>query len=154
MTRYFEDLEVGRTDSFGHYEVTRAKVLDFASKYDPQNFHLDDVAGEKSIFGKLAGSGWHTCGMAMRMIVDHWKESGIAEASMGGLGMDQLRWPRPVYPGDILHCKVEILEKRASASRPEMGIVKSKWQVFNQDDEMVLELISNGIWRTRACLTA
>ncbi|MBP6029913.1 MAG: MaoC family dehydratase [Sphingobium sp.] len=150
MTLFFEDLEIGATDSFGRYEVTREEVIAFASSYDPQPFHLDDAAAAKSIFGRIAASGWHTCSMAMRMIVDHWKQNGWAEASMGGLGMDEMRWPKPVYPGDILRCEIELLGKRASASRPEMGIVTSRWNVFNQNDELVLTLISNGIWKTRA----
>lgn len=147
---YFEDMEIGMIDRFGRYEVTREEVLDFASKYDPQDFHLDDEAASHSIFGKIAASGWHTCSMAMRMIVNRWKETGIAESSIGGLGMDELRWAKPVYPGDVLHCEVEVLEKRLSASRPEMGIVKSRWSVYNQNGTLVLSLISSGIWRTRA----
>lgn len=152
MTVYFEDMEVGATDRFGRYEVTREEVIAFASNYDPQPFHLDDEAASVSVFGKLAASGWHTCSIAMRMIVDHWQQNNMAEASMGGLGMDELRWPKPVYPGDVLSCEVQLLEKRASVSRPEMGIIKSRWNVYNQNDELVLTLISNGIWRTRAGL--
>lgn len=152
MALYFEDLEVGAADRFGRYEVTREEVIAFASRYDPQDFHLDDEAAAASVFGKVAASGWHTCSMAMRMIVDYWKETGNSKASMGGLGMDELRWPRPVYPGDVLRCETEIIEKRASLSKPEMGIIKSRWNVYNQNDELVMTMISNGIWRTRAGL--
>lgn len=150
MTLYFEDIAIGSIERFGRYEVTREEVMEFASRYDPQDFHLNDEAAAASVFGRIPASGWHTCGMAMNMMVTHWKENGLADASMGGLGMDELRWPRPVYPGDILRCEVEVLDKRASASRPEMGIIKSRWSVFNQDDVLVMTLISNGIWRTRA----
>lgn len=150
MTVYFEDLEIGATERFGRYEVTREEVIAFASRYDPQDFHLDDAAAAESIFGKIPASGWHTCGMAMNMVVSHWKKTGTADASMGGLGMDEVRWPHPVYPGDVLRCEIEVLDKRPSASRPEMGIIKSRWSVFNQNDTLVMTLISNSIWRTRA----
>jgi acyl dehydratase len=149
MRLAFEDLEIGSTERFGRYEVTREEVIEFASKYDPQAFHLDDEAAAKSLFGRLAASGWHTAAMAMRMMVDHWKETGMAESSMGGAGMEELRWPRPVYPGDVLRCETELLEKIPSRSRPEMGIVKSRWAVFNQNDEVVMTLLSTGLFRRR-----
>lgn len=149
MAVYFEDIAVGSSEAFGRYEVTRADVVDFASRFDPQAFHLDDDAAADSLFGKIAASGWHTCAMAMRMMVDHWKQTGFAEASLGGAGMDELRWPRPVYPGDVLRAQIEVLEKRASRSRPEMGLVKSRWTIFNQNDEIVLTLITTGMVRTR-----
>ena len=149
MPIYFEDLVVGRIDRFGRYEVAREEIIEFASRYDPQPFHLDDDAAAMSVFGKVAASGWHTAGMAMRLIVDHWKTCGLAETSMGGLGMDELRWPRPVYPGDVLRCEIELLEKIESRSRPEMGIVKSRWQAYNQDDTLVFTALTTGIFRRR-----
>lgn len=146
----FDDLEIGAVDRFGRYEVTREEVTEFASRYDPQAFHLDDSAAAASIFGRLAASGWHTAAMAMRMIVDRWKALGLAETSMGGAGMEELRWPRPVYPGDVLSVETEILEKRVSRSRPEMGFIKSRWTVFNQNGEVVMTLTSTGMFRTGA----
>ena len=147
MARSFEDMQVGATERFGCYEVTREEGIDFASKYDPQSFHLDDEAAANGLFGRLAASGWHTASMAMRMMVDHWKAVGLAEISLGGLGMDELLWPRPVYPGDVLKCELELLEKVESRSRPELGITKSRWTVYNQNDEVVMTLIATGMFR-------
>ncbi len=153
MTRYFDDLEIGATERFGRYEVTREEVIEFASKYDPQLFHLEDEAASKSIFGKIAASGWHTCGMMMRMQVDHWKETGFDKASLGGAGMDELRWTKPVYPGDTLSCEVTLIEKIASKSKPDRGFIKSHWKVINQDNDVVLTLTATGIIRRRPAET-
>ncbi|MEG8018132.1 MaoC family dehydratase [Sphingomonas sp. LR55] len=145
--QYFEDIEVGRTASFGSYAVTREEVMDFAAKYDPQPFHLSDEAAAQTHFGRLSASGWHTCAMVMSMVVANLKEN--QQAGLGSPGIDELKWIKPVYPGDILRCETEILEKRVSASRPEMGIFKSRMRVFNQDDVMVMTFVSNGLVATR-----
>ncbi|MGN6499965.1 MAG: MaoC family dehydratase [Tsuneonella sp.] len=145
--QYFEDIEVGRTASFGHYEVTREEVMAFAAKYDPQPFHLDDAAAARTHFGRLSASGWHTCAMTMSMLVENLKEN--RQAGLGSPGVDELRWKKPVYPGDTLRVETTVLEKRRSRSRPEMGIFKSKLRVFNQDDEPVLEMVSNGLVQVR-----
>lgn len=145
--RHFEDVEVGATASFGRYEVTREEVIEFASKYDPQPFHLDDDAAAKTYFGRLSASGWHTCAMTMRMLVENMK--GSEQAGLGSPGVDSLRWLKPVYPGDTLRCVTEVREKRRSRSRPEMGSFKSTVRVFNQNDEQVLELQSIGLIRVR-----
>lgn len=145
--QYFEDIEVGRTASFGSYAVTREEVMDFAAKYDPQPFHLSDEAAAQTHFGRLSASGWHTCAMVMSMVVANLKEN--QQAGLGSPGINELKWAKPVYPGDILRCETEILEKRVSASRPEMGIFKSRMRVFNQDDVMVMTFVSNGLVATR-----
>jgi acyl dehydratase len=145
--RYFEDVSVGDTARFGAYAVTGQEVTDFAAKFDPQPFHLSDEAAAATHFGRLSASGWHTCAMMMAMLVAHMKEH--AEASLGSPGMDQLRWLRPVYPGDTLSVETEVLEVRVSASRPEMGITKSRMTVFNQNDVAVMTLIANGLIATR-----
>ncbi|MGE5953180.1 MAG: MaoC family dehydratase [Qipengyuania vulgaris] len=145
--KFYEDIAVGTKSSFGHYEVTREEVMDFASKYDPQPFHLDDQAAAQTHFGRLSASGWHTCSMTMAMMVENMK--GEKSAGLGSPGVDQLRWKKPVYPGDTLRCETEIIEKRRSASRPEMGIFKSHIRTFNQHDDVVLEMVSNGLIRTR-----
>ncbi|TCP89908.1 acyl dehydratase [Sphingomonas sp. PP-CE-1A-559] len=145
--QYFEDIEVGRTASFGSYAVTREEVMDFAAKYDPQPFHLSDEAAAQTHFGRLSASGWHTCAMVMSMVVANLKEN--QQAGLGSPGIDELKWVKPVYPGDTLRCETEILEKRVSASRPEMGIFKSRMRVFNQDDIMVMTFVSNGLVATR-----
>ena len=145
--QYFEDLEVGTKSSFGHYEVTREEVLEFASKYDPQPFHLDDEAAAQTFFGRLSASGWHTCAMTMRMIVDQFRREKTA--SIGSPGIDELRWLKPVYPGDTLRMETELIEKRQSKSKPNMGFTKSRQTVFNQHDEPVLTMIGNGIIAVR-----
>ena len=145
--QYFEDIEVGRTASFGSYAVTREEVMDFAAKYDPQPFHLSDEAAAQTHFGRLSASGWHTCAMVMSMVVANLKEN--QQAGLGSPGIDELKWIKPVYPGDTLRCETEILEKRVSASRPEMGIFKSRMRVFNQDDVMVMTFVSSGLVATR-----
>lgn len=144
---YFEDLEIGSTQSYGRYEVTMEEVLEFAGKYDPQAFHLDQDAAAKTHFGRISASGWHTCAMTMRMMVDNMKEH--QQAGLGSPGVDQLRWKKPVYPGDVLRVETTLLEKRRSKSRPEMGIFKSRGQTINQDGEVVLEMVSNGLIQVR-----
>lgn len=145
--RYYEDLVVGTKASFGRYEVTRDEVIAFASKYDPQPFHLSDEAAAQTYFGRLSASGWHTAAMAMRMAVDNMKDQ--RSASLGSPGIDELRWLKPVYPGDILRCETELLDKRVSKSRPDMGITKGRTTVFNQHDEPVMTFVANGLIRTR-----
>ncbi len=137
---YFEDLVVGTKAAFGRYAVTREEVIEFASKYDPQAFHLDDEAAAQTHFGRLSASGWHTCAMTMAMLVDNLKTT--QQAGLGSPGHDELRWIKPVYPGDTLRCETELLEKRQSVSKPEMGIFRSKIMVFNQHDVMVMSFIS------------
>ena len=145
--KYFEDLVVGTKASFGRYEVTRDEVVEFASKYDPQPFHLSDEAAAQTYFGRLSASGWHTAAMAMRMAVENM--TGQRSASLGSPGLDELRWLKPVYPGDVLRCETELLDKRVSQSRPEMGITKGRTTVFNQHDEAVMTFVANGLIRTR-----
>lgn len=149
MTLYFEDLVVGTVERFGSYQVTREEVIEFASKYDPQLFHLDDEAAARGIFGKLAASGWHTCGMMMRMMVEHWRDIGLEKSSLGGAGMDELRWTRPVYPGDVLSCEATVLEKTPSKSRPDRGMTRTLLKMYNQNDELVFSVITLGIFRRR-----
>ncbi len=145
--QYFEDITVGTKSSFGNRAVIREEVIEFASKYDPQPFHLDDDAAAKTHFGRLSASGWHTCAMVMSMLVENLKTN--KQAGLGSPGVDELRWLKPVYPGDTLRCETEILSKRASTTKPEMGFFKSKLIVYNQQDEPVMSMISNGIIATR-----
>ena len=144
---YYEDLVVGSTQSFGRYEVTMEEVLEFARKYDPQAFHLDQDAAAQTHFGRISASGWHTCAMTMAMMVENMKDH--QQAGLGSPGVDQLRWKTPVYPGDVLRVETTLLEKRRSQSRPEMGIFKSQGKTINQDGVVVLEMISNGLIRVR-----
>lgn len=145
--QYYEDVEIGSKRSFGNYKVTREEVTDFAAKYDPQPFHLDEEAAAATHFGRLSASGWHTCAMTMRMLVDNM--STVKQAGLGSPGVDELKWKRPVYPGDTLRCETEVIDKRRSKSRSEMGLFKSRISVLNQDDAVVLEMVSNGLIRVR-----
>ena len=144
---YFEDIIVGTKSKFGSYRVTREEVIEFAQKYDPQPFHLDDEAAAKTHFGRLAASGWHTTAMTMAMVVENILSTKMA--GLGSPGIDELRWLKPVFPGDTLCCETEVLEKRQSNSRPEMGSYRSRMQVFNQNDEPVLSFISIGLISVR-----
>jgi acyl dehydratase len=145
--QYFEDIKVSAVQRFGHYEVTREEVIAFAEKYDPQPFHLSDEAAAGTHFGRLSASGWHSCAMTMAMLVENLKAN--QQAGLGSPGIDELRWLRPVYPGDTLRCETEVLATRRSASRPEMGIVKSRVRVFKQNDIEVMSFTSNTLVATR-----
>ncbi len=144
---YFEDLEVGRTTYFGSYEVTREEVIDFARKYDPQPFHLSDEAAANTHFGRLAASGWHSCAMTMAVIARH--VVSTEQAGLGSPGVDELRWLKPVYPGDTLHVSSTIVEKRPSQSKPELGSFRSETTVTNQHDAPVLRFTSIVLMRRR-----
>ncbi len=145
--RYFEDIKVGEIASFGGYEVTRDEVIAFAQQYDPQPFHLDDAAAAATHFGRLCASGWHTGSMMMRMLVDHMATH--QQAGLGSPGIDNLRWIKPVYPGDTLRCESETISKRRSSSRPEMGLTQGRVRVFNQHDEVVMTMDSTGLISVR-----
>jgi acyl dehydratase len=144
---YFEDIEVGQTAAFGRYEVTREEVIQFATAYDPQPFHLSDEAAAQTHFGRISASGWHTCAMTMRMLVGNITER--KQAGLGSPGLDELRWLKPVYPGDVLRVETEVMSKRLSQSRPEMGSFQSSVKVYNQDDVAVLSMKSIGLIRVR-----
>jgi acyl dehydratase len=147
--RLYEDYEVGLVERFGAYEVTREEVIAFASKYDPQPFHLDDAAAAANpIFGRLAASGWHTCAMLMRMLIDQWTVDGYF--SLGGTGVDELRWTKPVYPGDVLSVRAEVLSKSAPRSKPDIGFVNFGITVFNQQDEVVMTMKVTNIQKRRS----
>lgn len=146
--RYLDDVSVGERASFGSYQVTREEVLEFARKYDPQPFHLSDEAAAATHFGRVAASGWHTCAMTMAMFVDHMK--GHPQASLGAAGVDELRWLKPVYPGDTLRCESEVLEVTPSRSRSDMGSLRTRMTTFNQHDEPVLSFVARALMRRRA----
>ena len=144
---FWEDFAVGSVRTFGAYQVRRDEVLAFARRYDPQPFHLDDAAAEASLFGRLAASGWHTCAMTMRMLCDGYL---LQSASLGSPGIDNLRWHKPVYPGDTLHIDYTVLEARPMASRPGVGLVKGQTEVKNQHGEVVLSMNGWGMFRRRS----
>jgi acyl dehydratase len=144
---YFEDLEIGKETTFGSYEVTREEVIEFARKYDPQPFHLSDEAAAKTHFGRLAASGWHTCAMAMAVIARHVNDTG--QAGLGSPGVDELRWLKPVYPGDTLTVTSKLLDKSPSRSKPEIGSFRSEVTVTNQDAVPVMRYTSIVLIRRR-----
>jgi len=144
---YFEDLKLGTETYFGSYEVTREEVLEFAHKYDPQPFHISDEEAAKTHFGRIAASGWHTAAMTMAVVARHVVEH--RQAGLGSPGIDELRWRRPVYPGDTLHVRGTIMEKTPSRSRPEMGSFRTHTSVTNQDDQTVMTFTSIVLIRRR-----
>jgi acyl dehydratase len=148
---YWEDFPAGQTREFGAMTVTREAILDFAGKFDPQPFHLDDEAAKHSLFGGLCASGWHTCAMAMRMMCDEYL---LESASLGSPGLENLRWSKPVFPGDVLSMRHEILETRPMASKPQVGLTRSTWQVRNQHGETVLSMEGWGMFRRRQAASA
>ena len=145
--RYFEDLDVGAETYFGSYDVTREEILEFARKYDPQPFHLSDEEAAKTHFGRIAASGWHTCAMTMAVVARHVVDE--EQAGLGSPGIDELRWRRPVYPGDTLHVRGTIVEKTPSRSKPHIGSFRSEMTVTNQDDQAVMTFTSIVLIRRR-----
>jgi acyl dehydratase len=145
--RYFEDIEVGDETLFGHYDVTRDEVLEFARKYDPQPFHLSDEAAAKTHFGRIAASGWHTCAMTMAVVARYGVEGG--QAGLGSPGIDELRWRKPVYPGDTLHVRGKIVSKTPSRSKPDIGSFRTEMTVTNQDGQPVMSFTSIVMIRRR-----
>ena len=145
--KYFEDLVVGAETDFGTYDVTREEVLEFARKYDPQPFHLSDEAAAQTHFGRLSASGWHTAAMTMALIARAVVKD--EQAGLGSPGIDELRWLKPVYPGDTLHVRGEILDKTPSRSRPDTGSFRTRTTVTNQDDVPVMTFVSIVLIRRR-----
>lgn len=144
--RYWEDFPAGHVHEFGSKHVTREEVLAFAREFDPQPFHLDDAAAGASLFGRLSASGWHTCAMMMRMTVDDYLRDS---SSLGSPGIENLRWLRPVYPGDTLSVRLEVLEARVMTSKPHVGLTRSRWEVLNQQREVVLRMEGWGMFGRR-----
>lgn len=146
MTRYLEDITVGHKFSFGSYEVSEQEIIEFATKYDPQRIHTDPAFAATTDMGGLIASGWHTSAIFMKMMVD-----SIMDESSGMVspGIDELRWVRPVRPGDVLRAEGEIVDVRPSRSKPDRGIVKTRYQVLNQDNELVMGLTTNNFMRRR-----
>ena len=143
---YWEDFPVGLVLPLGSTTVTREAVLAFAGQFDPQPFHLDDAAAEASLFKKLAASGWHTCAMTMRLMCDGYLNDS---AGLGSPGIDELRWLKPVYPGDTIGAEMTVLESRVMNSKPHIGLVRSRWRVFNQDGADVMTMQGWGMFAVR-----
>jgi len=138
--RYFEDFAVGQTFGSGRLRIDEEGIKSFAAEFDPQPFHLDEKAARETLFRGLAASGWHTAALTMRLLV----ESELKPAGgVIGAGFDELRWPRPVRPGDELRVESEVLEVRPSKSRPEQGLLKLRTTTLNQDGEAVQVSVGN-----------
>jgi acyl dehydratase len=135
---YLEDFAVGQVYRTGELTVSSDAIKTFAASFDPQPFHLDEAAATKTFFQGLAASGWHTAALTMRLLVT---EGAPIAGGIIGAGMDELRWPRPVRPGDRLRLESEVMEVRPSRSRPEQGLVKMRTTTLNQDNEPVQILV-------------
>ena len=143
--RYFEDVLVGSTATFGGYDVTKAEIVEFARTYDPQPFHLDEEAAAESMFGELVASGWHTMAMCMRMVADR----PDPLAALAGVSADKIRWREPVRPGDHLHVRAEILEKHPSTTHDDRGYVTIGLEGINQDETVVVSYESTALVKRR-----
>lgn len=133
--RYFEDIKVGDTLEHGEYEVTKEEILEFAEQYDPQPFHVDEEAARESMYGDLIASGWHTAAICMKLLIEGEEER---TASAGGRGADELRWHRPVYPGDTISVQAETVDKQAETNLPGIGHVNHDITGLNQHNEPVI----------------
>jgi acyl dehydratase len=141
---YYDDITVGESDSFGDYTVTAEEVTTFAGQYDPQPIHTDADAAEASMFGGLIASGWHTAAMTMRLLVEH-KLSG--SGALGALGVDELRWPTPVRPGDRLSVRTEVVEKAPFDEG--RGRVDIEVTTVTETDDVVLSMVGKVLWQRR-----
>jgi acyl dehydratase len=146
VTIYFEDFVPGRVFELGAIEVSAAEIIEFATKYDPQPFHIDPEAAEQSPFGGLIASGWHTCALYMRLLFD-----GILHdsSSQGSPGMDELRWLAPVRPGDRLSAASIVEEANPSTTKPNRGTVILRSEMTNQDGVVVLRMRGRGLYGRR-----
>jgi acyl dehydratase len=146
ITLYWEDLVPGSVRELGTISVTPEQIKDFAKQYDPQPFHIDEEAARNSHFGGLVASGWQTAALCMKLTVDNLLSHS---ASMGSPGLESLKWLKPVYPGDQLSLKHSILESRPLKSRPDTGLVRSRWELFNQAGDKVFEMEGYGMFGRR-----
>jgi acyl dehydratase len=144
--RYFDDYLPGTSYDCGSVSVSEAEIISFATEFDPQPFHVDPGAAARGPFGGLVASGWHTAALVMRQIVDHYLS---AEASLGSPGLDEMRWPEPVRPGDTLRVRVTPVEARRSLSKPDRGILKSLIEAVNQDGRTVMLATAINFLRVR-----
>jgi len=143
---YFEDFEPGQVLEIAGPTLTEQEIIEFASRFDPQLFHVDAEKARHSVYHGIIASGWHTAAVCMRMICDAYL---LEAASMGSPGVDQIRWLHPVRPGDTLALRMTVLETRVSKTRSGMGIVRHRWDVFNQHQQLVMEMTGVGLFRRR-----
>jgi acyl dehydratase len=143
---HWEDVPVGEPVTFGHKAVTREEIIEFAGAFDPQPFHLDDEAAATSVIGSLCASGWHSCAMMMRMVADDVLNKS---ASLGSPGMEEVKWLKPVFPGDELSGRHTCLSKRVLSSRPDVGLCRMLFEMLNQQSEVVMTWNTSQFFRVR-----
>ncbi len=143
---YWEDFAVGQVRDLGTITPTREEIIAFATQFDPQPFHLDDEAANASVFGALSASGWHTCAMAMRLMVTNFL---CETSSLGSPGLENIKWLKPVYPGDTLRLQSTMLETKPMSKRPDVGMTRNLWEMFNQHGDKVLHMDGWGMFRRR-----
>jgi acyl dehydratase len=146
LTYYFEDAVVGRRRELGRHTVSEEEIVRFAREFDPQPFHVDAAAAAKSMYGGIIASGWHTCALAMRSLVDGFLADA---AALGSPGVDEIRWRRPVHPGDTLVFANTVIEVRPSTSKPDRGLVIAETEAVNQDGEVVMTMRGMTMMRRR-----
>jgi|TARA_B100001123_G_C15075755_1_gene933553 acyl dehydratase len=144
--RYAEDFEVGEKFDLGRYHVTREEIVDFAQKYDPFPFHVDEEFASKTVFGGIISSGWLTSLVWLRLMHKNFLEY---ETVLGSPGHEEVKWPTPVRPDDQLEGTLEVLEQRVSSSRPDLGFVRYRATLTNQNDETVFDTTSTMIIKPR-----
>ena len=143
---YWEDMLPGQVRDLGSITPTREEIIAFATQFDPQPFHLDDEAAQASVFGALCASGWHTCAMAMRLMVLHFLNG---TSSLGSPGLENIKWMKPVFAGDTLRLQSTTTDVRPMSKRPDVGLVRNVWAMFNQYGEQVLHMDGWGMFRRR-----
>jgi acyl dehydratase len=143
---HWEDFVVGSVACYGPRTVTREEILAFAAEFDPQPMHADEEAARSTMLGGLAASGWHTCALSMRMMADGFV---LKSAAMGSPGVEEVRWLKPVRPGDTLTLRATVVEVRPSRSRPGMGFVKVSYEMLDQSNDCVMTLVSTGMMARR-----
>jgi acyl dehydratase len=143
---YWEDFPVGAVREFGGKRLSKEDIVRFAREYDPQPFHVDEDAAKQSLFGGLIASGWQTCALAMRMMCDAYL---LDAASAGSPGVENIRWLLPVRPGDTLRIRLTVLEARVLQSKPHIGLLRNKWEMFNQKNEQVMHMEGYGMFLRR-----
>ena len=146
ITYFWEDMAVGQVRELGTISPSREEIIAFASQFDPQPFHLNDAAGEASVFGGLCASGWHTCAMAMRLMVTNFLQQ---TSSLGSPGLEHIQWKKPVYPNDTLRLQTTVLETKPMGRRPDVGMTRNLWEMFNQHGDKVLHMEGWGMFRRR-----
>jgi acyl dehydratase len=144
---YFEDFEPGERVEMGAHLFTEQEILRFAREFDPQPFHIDPQAAQESIYQGIIASGWHTCSVIMRLMCDNYL---LQSEGMGSPGVEEIRWLKPVRPGDIVRGVRTTLSARPSASKPDRGLVEMRWEGINQREELVVSMRCVGLFKRKS----